>query len=413
MTLVARLTLVCLGAFTGACRTTPSQIVVILDTRLGVPCDLDNVEIEIAGESETETIPVALGAARLPETLTLVPENDGSAVTVTVRGRSGSTVIATARAAARFESGRALALPIVLGPECVPGPCEIAGPLAEYTSTPAPVTRRACDGDGGVAGMDGCTPSAEVCNRGDDDCDGRTDEGPLCARGERCGSAGCESAVERYRITSLPFASPASACSAPDHVTVTGTGNNWTAPVDLRGIDFRFYGVPVTEAVVSDNGLLSFGGSSALDVAPQALATASAPRPAVFGLWETLAVPPNRICVNLTGAPEAEVLQISFENVCYEPLPCSDANVRLTFSIFLFEAVDEIRLEYHDITDGASARARNARRGVTNGVPAGCATGCDAEGLCDGDPAQPCGYTEIRTLDPANPHLRIEPVLSE
>lgn len=232
-----------LFVLTCACSAPPTQLVVVVDSDFAVPEELTTVEVEVfdaAGETVSGTTfalaPRGEGQpARFPLPLSfgVVPQGGDASrrVRVVVRGKTATDRIMVQRAATTgFLEGRSLALPMFLlrscaavmcpdGQTCTERGCadeerppetlppvrpgeELDGSLPDAAAADSgatdgeagPVDGGRGDGGrgdggardgGGDAGRDAgaCTPSAELCNGVDDDCDGEIDEaGCPCPR---------------------------------------------------------------------------------------------------------------------------------------------------------------------------------------------------------------------------------------
>jgi hypothetical protein len=93
---------------------------------------------------------------------------------------------------------------------------------------------RVCDGTMATTCNDGLPNKVEICNGADDDCDGSTDEGTLCATGQRCtGAGGCQCDS---------VSCPNGCCTADrqchiDEFDNCGTGGGSCAPCQGNAVD--------------------------------------------------------------------------------------------------------------------------------------------------------------------------------
>ena len=108
----------------------PTQIVVLVDTDLAVPGELDRfrLQVEFRGQAHADhtypLTPGSAGAASLPGTFTVVAGEDlASLVTVEVTGQKGSNVVVRRTARTRFSEGEALLLRLTLQRACVSKSC--------------------------------------------------------------------------------------------------------------------------------------------------------------------------------------------------------------------------------------------------------------------------------------------------
>jgi hypothetical protein len=129
----------------GACRGVlpATEIVVTLDTTFGVPCTIDELHIEAAGDGDSVAQDIPVAAADLPGSITLVPRGSPRDVMVTVTGLRAGEAFATAQGSASFEHESSLEMRFVLDRSCVPGPCPAVG-VGGYTGLPAPQPRPGC-----------------------------------------------------------------------------------------------------------------------------------------------------------------------------------------------------------------------------------------------------------------------------
>ena len=167
------LSLGCDGALT--------EILVVVDTDLGVPAEIDAVRVEVTG-SETMTATGSLAGgdrAELPRTVGVV-RNGGSLGPIRIRvvGSLGGTDVVERRAVTSFIEGRTLVLPMFLARSCQGVPCPDTQTCERRACVSATVDPAQLDDYGRDPGrLDaGCTATDEICNGTDEDCDGRVDE---------------------------------------------------------------------------------------------------------------------------------------------------------------------------------------------------------------------------------------------
>lgn len=182
-----------------------TQILVVIQSDLEVPSELDAVRVEVTG-GETTTASGTLTGSRavpLPRTVTVV-RSGGSAGPLVIRAvgsvRGRDVVERTARTAFADGESRVLVLPLaraclerdcVAGQTCVGGSCgsdEVRiDELLPY--------------EGRVPGFDAGVCDLERCDGVDNDCDARVDEGfMLQSNPDSCGECG--------RVCEAPNATP-------------------------------------------------------------------------------------------------------------------------------------------------------------------------------------------------------------
>jgi hypothetical protein len=187
------------------CQAGRTQVLLVIDTDLEVPDELDEVRVDLIGPSgETRRSEGSItGPQDLPRTLGIVDEtHTARMVRVTITGLRGGANVIQRRGVFTFVPGETRMLRMDLLRGCVGVSCpsdqtcgdngcrsSIIGQeeLAPYD--PAQIRRA----DGGVDGgtLDACVPSDEICNQADDDCDRTVDEGfDLRTDMRNCGACG-------------------------------------------------------------------------------------------------------------------------------------------------------------------------------------------------------------------------------
>jgi hypothetical protein len=230
-----------------------TELVVVVDTDLTVPDQLDEIVIAAQGPgSISHEAIAALGEdePRLPRYLTFDHQKGAlGPVAVTVSGKLRGETVLIREADVSFVAGRTLVLPLHLARRCVDVSCERSESCTESGCAPSAIDEASLEEwsgdkpilmsepeldaggpefdaatpgdaaapsdagrDGGTdAGRDGgadaaqCVPQLETCNRRDDDCDGRVDEnfdltrdsnncgmcGVRCVNGQSCANSRC------------------------------------------------------------------------------------------------------------------------------------------------------------------------------------------------------------------------------
>ncbi len=212
---------IALAALLGAgCGEDLTELLVVADSNLGVPGEIDTVRIEVSGtvggpQTSTGRLSGGTDPRGLPRTLALVHDG-GKLGPIDVRAQVllGSTAVLERSARVQFVEGQIRVLRLDLDRDCLGVMCgadmtcargtcrSVIVPDGELSAWTGSVPRR----DGG-AGPDGCASSTpERCNGVDDNCDGRIDEGiDLLNDPANCG---------RCAMRCAPPAGGTSACTA-------------------------------------------------------------------------------------------------------------------------------------------------------------------------------------------------------
>ncbi|MFT5355120.1 MAG: hypothetical protein ACI9KE_002336 [Polyangiales bacterium] len=395
-----------------ACATDLTQVVISVDVAVGVPCDIDSISIRLENSGVVETLDADAMTSGLPATITVL--TDGTDVTdIVVSGELGGVEVYRASSRVTLREGETLHLPVVLTDECFGGGCEIDGSsLAVFTEVPAARGTREC-----VA----CTPSdppVEVCNGRDDDCNGMTDEDV------------CADLVERYDVVDVTGAEPfVDACTIPGDargVILMGANESEAMAPEaviaaLADFSFSFYGEPVSNLWVGDNGYVTFGDAApnaTEPIQPGNLEGTGVPLGALIPFWERLETRDSGVCVTLSDATDRVV--ITWKDACFSP--CGSAD-RLTFSVVLEGGSDRILFLYDEMIGGDSARANgsNASGGLTSNTPVASrncvASMCGSDGICESgaNMGMPCGFNPLFSNDGSSavPSTEFSPVTSD
>jgi hypothetical protein len=190
----------------GACAQL-TEVVVVVDTDLRIPQEIDAFRIEVrtpnGDELHSDAILRVDSAPQLPRTLGIVHRGGPlEPLTVHVKGLSGGNLVIERRAQLAFQPGRVIVLRMDLlrsclgmrscstEQTCVEGVCQTinvdSGELPDWdgpvdrldASSPDAGQDAGAGPDAGQdAGADACVAADERCNGLDDDCDGRLDEG--------------------------------------------------------------------------------------------------------------------------------------------------------------------------------------------------------------------------------------------
>ena len=185
--------LVALTALLTACTGELTELLVVVDSDLAVPSELDSVRVTTESMSAAGAL---TNVSPLPRTVGIVHRGGESygPLVITVVGTQGGTEVVRAQVTTSFIRGQTLVLPVHLSRRCIAAPSECVREVDPATLSPwngmVPGTDGGLGMDGG-AGSDGgsCTPSAERCNDADDDCDGAVDEDfDLSSDPQNCGA---------------------------------------------------------------------------------------------------------------------------------------------------------------------------------------------------------------------------------
>lgn len=174
-----------------------TTIRVVVESDLAIPAQLDEVVVEVGGQSAIARLE---DASSLPATLVLRASGDalGPFEVRVVGKRGGAEAISVVRSIA-FQPGATTTVTVRLEAACLGVPCaagtrcEAGTCVPDGTSDAGVIDAGGGDASGPDAsgpdagGPDACT--AEVCNAADDDCDGATDEAGCepCERTEATG----------------------------------------------------------------------------------------------------------------------------------------------------------------------------------------------------------------------------------
>jgi len=185
-----------------------TQIMVLIDSDISVPDELDSVRVEVTGAENMVAIGTFTGddARRLPRTVAVLYRGGSlGPLRVRVVGSADGADVVSRLAITSFVEGETLMLPMFLAARCRPVSCDAdhtcaAGRCISATVNPAGLD----EWSGGAARLDGgaCPDDTEYCDGADNDCDGEIDEDfDLASDLENCGV--CElSCLRENAITS-------------------------------------------------------------------------------------------------------------------------------------------------------------------------------------------------------------------
>jgi hypothetical protein len=332
----------------------PTEIVVFVDTSLGVPCALDAFQIDVEGAT---TVSRTVAAAEGLSSVTIAKDGGNDRIVVRVTGKKGDAAVASAVVSASFEARTSQGVFVTLSDACVPGPCDFSADVGAL-QIPQPSTRTVC-----------------------------------------------EPVVDRYRFEENGFLQFVDACDVASATQEIIAGIN-NAEVELTSpsvtaflstaFAFTFFGAPVTRVLLSDNGTLRFNddaGDARLPNTDNGLSSAGTPQNAILPFWDNLQMrASSEICAAVVTAAGQDTLWLTWRDMCFDG--ACDAGDHLTFSVGLEEGTNRVSMVFEEMTSTSQAdRARGslAVSGVTH--QRSTCDACSFEGLCaDGTP---CGYTEI------------------
>lgn len=186
-----RTTLAALLALLSACSPARTEVLLVIDTDLDVPSELDEVRVDLIGPNgETRRSEGSVAsAAELPRTLAVVDNTHAArSVRVTVTGLLRDANVIQRRAVFELVPRETRILRVDLLRSCVGVSCPPDETCAEVGCRPVEVAPEELvpyepnrvdrfDGGGDAGpGDGGCVVLKELCNDADDDCDGEVDE---------------------------------------------------------------------------------------------------------------------------------------------------------------------------------------------------------------------------------------------
>jgi hypothetical protein len=348
-----------LAAAAGCTEEELSEILITVDTTFGVPCTVDHLRFEVTGRGAPVTREVAVEQDDLPGSFRLVPKGGPGPVSLRVTALQGDVPIAVGAHDTEFAAGATREVRFLLDESCVSEPCDaVAG--GPFEGLPEPAPRKGC---GEAYQMrPTLTPIPDACEIASD------------SRG----------ALLEGFVDGLEASSPLD------------------PPMPFR---FLFYGRPVTQLWVGDNGYVGFGEDPpealVADVGgQQPLGEGRFPVPGILPFWEKLKTGARGVCLAVAGEAPYRVLWITWSDACFregEPEPCGDLQYgRLRFSVGMEETSNAVYLGYLVMEAEADLQERahglTAVIGISDDVPRPCPLECDDDGLCPS--GEPCGFTE-------------------
>ncbi len=349
-----------------------NTLTLAIDTDVAIPCEIDSIRVRAVG-SEESVIERKLPDTRLPLQITLEDDTANGAFELIVSGYKGSTEVLRASGDLQFATGEGLGTTIVLQSTCTPdAPCAV--PPLDRFALPAPAVRSTC--------------------------------------GENVRRYAPAAASETFRDV----------CTVPGpntgKVLVDGARGAVKLPLSpeaLEGFSFEFYGRPVRQVWVHEDGYLSFAPDNPdpnrdLDdgAFDRDLRGIGVPPPvqSIFPFWDDLTLGPDGVCFALEGNPGTQKLRVTWKGTC-QTLACSAQN-NLNFTVVLDERTNRVSLTYGDMIGSNAERAQgaSATSGMVN-IANGCPVAeCNYQtGLC-ADGVTACGYSQVFSDMPQQPRVQ-------
>lgn len=341
--------------------SSPTQIVLSIDTTAGIPCDIDTIKV-IATGADMSTFEQDVSTQRLPLVVKLSDETSNGMFTLRVSGMRGGAEVLRAEGPLVFgttDTGQH----VVLESSCtIDMPCGLGDPTAS-TKPPPPVNART-----------------------------------------KCGEI-----VRAYKPqpTSESFSD---ACVIPgsNSGTVLTGGARGAAKLGLpeevlANFGFRFYGQPIRQIWAHEDGYISFAPNNPdarNDLDPGAfdrdLIGVGVPPPPQSAMifWDSLTLGGSGVCYAFEGTPGNQKLRVTWANTCQTTTCTSDS---LNFTIVLDERTQKIAFTYGPMVAANMNRANGATAtvGIVNDAKGCPVAQCTLDtGLCQ-DGKTPCGYTQV------------------
>jgi hypothetical protein len=339
----------------------PTEVVVFVDTTLGVPCEVDTLRINVQGSGDgvEREVPAADGQV----SWTILKDSGGDEFTVNAYAVKAGRVVASGTAIVEFGEALSRQVDLVLGPSCMDAVCDFSDRIADL-GNPSAAQRESCEGK-----------------------------------------------ASRYTYAATSLVTVLDACDLEagpfqDFVDLS----NDEVPVDdteLTGMmsssfDFRLYGQKVERAWVSDDGYVSFGSApvgATFDrvTNTEGLTSPGHPSFAVVPFWDNLAfLSGGRACVAMNSSSGRDTLWITWKDACLGPA-CA-ATDQIEFSVGLEEVSNRIIVGFESMSSTTEPDRALGAQAVVGIIreddPACAASECNAMGLCS-DGVTPCGFTQI------------------
>jgi hypothetical protein len=374
----------------GACA--PTQVVVFVDTSLGVPCEIDEVAFDVNGDMNVDRKGTLSGG---PISLTLVQSGGGDYDTVHIYGRKNGTDVVAATATIRWTSGQSESMWVTLKPECTPtSPCTFdTSQIQKGISAPEPSARSFCSAGYSMSTrMPAPYPNdplvKNACNLGtlaNFATLSFTANGTCQVSQKACTSnADCS--------TESPAVCMFGEVPIPDTIVTA-----------FKNTGYNFAGAAIPGMWIGQDGYLVFTDSRPNKTSAQiglntSLDKAATPAPAVMPFWNDLKPQSlKQACVALASDNTLWVTWNSCFTADNSGTTCTSSDM-LTFTVGLQSVDNVVRFGYITMSssaDGPDALGNSAAIGVREALAPGCTPDqCDAaSGKCK-DGVTPCGYTQ-------------------
>jgi len=126
------------------------------------------------------------------------------------------------------------------------------------------------------------------------------------------------------------------------------------------GFNFKFYGHPYNRFYVSTNGLITFG-SGTNDYTEDPIPSPALPNNFIAAFWDDVVITPSgKILYTTIGASPNRKCIIQWTNMGFY----SSTVLMGTFTVIIYEATEEIQIQYRSIIDHTSARSHGSSASI-------------------------------------------------
>lgn len=126
------------------------------------------------------------------------------------------------------------------------------------------------------------------------------------------------------------------------------------------GFNFKFHGHPYNRFYVSTNGLITFG-SGTNDYTEDPIPSPALPNNFIAAFWDDVVITPSgKIIYTTIGASPNRKCIIQWTNMGFY----SSSVLMGTFTVIIYEATEEIRIQYRSIIDHTSARSHGSSASI-------------------------------------------------